>query len=243
MCDYLCSSLREEHGRHCVALSLDDFYLTHAERETLAVAVHPLFITRGVPGTHDMGLLQSTLEQLLRAEGTRTIDIPRFDKAADERRPARACDRISSPVQIVLLEGWCLGATAEAETSLSEPINALERDEDPRAVWRTQANNSLNEFFPPLYDRVDQWIMLRAPSFDCVFDWRREQERKLAEQQGKEKATRLMDDAGLQRFIQHYERLTRRCLAELPAHVHYLLGLNKARHIVTCQKPMAGGAP
>ena len=235
LCDYLCSSLREEYGRQCVALSLDDFYLTQAERKALAGAVHPLFITRGVPGTHDMGLLQSTLDQLLQVGGTRAITIPRFDKGADERRPTQDWDRVTQPVDIVLLEGWCLGATAESERSLSQPVNALERDEDPRAIWRTQVNTSLNEFFPPLYDRVDQWIMLRAPSFDCVFDWRREQEQKLANQPSEKRPSHLMDDADLQRFIQHYERLTRRCLAELPDHVHYLLQLNEARQIVSCK--------
>ena len=238
LCDYLCSSLREEYGRQCVALSLDDFYLTQAERKALAVAVHPLFITRGVPGTHDMGLLQSTLDQLLHANNARTTAIPRFDKGTDERKPTR--DWASPPVHIVLLEGWCLGATAESERSLSGPVNALERDEDPQAIWRTQVNNSLREFFLPLYDRVDQWIMLRAPSFDCVFEWRREQEQKLADQAGKEKTTHLMNDASLQRFIQHYERLTRRCLAELPDHAHYLLQLNEARHIVSCKKSTGG---
>lgn len=241
LCDYLCSSLREDYGRQCIALSLDDFYLTRAERKTLANAVHPLFMTRGVPGTHDMSLLQSTLDKLLNGNGVPAVDIPRFDKANDERKPARAWDRVTTPLDFVFLEGWCLGVTAEDKANLRKPINALEREEDPHTTWRTRVNNSLSQFFLPLYQRVDQWIMLQAPSFDCVFDWRRQQEQQLAQKTGKEKALHLMDDANLRRFIQHYERLTKRCLAELPAHVHYLLQLDETRHIISCKRSLDSG--
>jgi len=65
VCDYLAALLEADHGCRVVALSLDDFYLTRAQREVLARSVHPLLATRGVPGTHDMQLLEQTLEALL----------------------------------------------------------------------------------------------------------------------------------------------------------------------------------
>src|SRR6185437_8649015 len=43
-------------GRRVAVLSLDDLYLTKAERSRLAQEVHPLLGTRGVPGTHDVAL-------------------------------------------------------------------------------------------------------------------------------------------------------------------------------------------
>src|SRR5512139_1667980 len=53
-------------GLSAVACSLDDFYLTHAQREALAQSVHPLLVTRGVPGTHDVELCLRTLDGVTR---------------------------------------------------------------------------------------------------------------------------------------------------------------------------------
>jgi D-glycerate 3-kinase len=178
--DFLRASFEAEHALQTVALSLDDFYLTRAQRQALAISVNPLLITRGVPGTHDMALLRQTLEQLLDAQRCKPVAIPRFDKAVDDRCPPSEWDYITSPVQIVLLEGWCLGSQAQTPDFLSRPINELERIEDPTGQWREYSNTIVNREFQPLYALADQWIMLRAPSFECVFDWRQEQERKLA---------------------------------------------------------------
>lgn len=229
--DYVCTALGEEYGLHAVALSLDDFYLSHAERQALAISVHPLLATRGVPGTHDMSLLLHTLEQLLDAHRREPVIIPRFDKATDDRRPAANWDRIATPVQLVLLEGWCLGAEPQPIDVLSQPLNALERDEDPSAVWREYSNEKLRLEFQSLYAHVDQWIMLCAPSFECVFDWRREQEHKLAASLSPGQASSVMDDNTLRRFIQHYERITRACLADLPHKVNHLFTLDKQRQV------------
>jgi len=229
--DYFCCALREEFHLQAVALSLDDFYLTHDERQALAATVHPLFATRGVPGTHDMPLLAATLEQLLRASSREAVIVPRFDKSTDDRRPAAQQDRVQAPVDVVLLEGWCLGALPQGAQTLSQPINDLERDEDPDGRWRSYSNASLQRDFLPLYALVDQWIMLRAPSFDCVFDWRCEQERKLAAALPPAQASRVMDDAALHRFIQHYERITRQCLRDLPAKVQHLFTLDAGRQV------------
>lgn len=229
--DFMRGSLAAEHSLRTVCLSLDDFYLTRAERETLAISVHPLLKTRGVPGTHDMALLRQTLGHLLDAEPGTAVTIPRFDKAVDDRRPLSDWGSITTPVQLVLLEGWCLGALPQAPDVLSRPLNELERAEDPRGQWRQYSNTVLSQDFPSLHALVDQWIMLRAPSFDCVFAWRREQERKLAATLAPEQTATLMDDAALRRFIQHYERFTRQSLELLPDIVHHLFQLNAAREI------------
>lgn len=229
--DYLCGALAAEHGLNTVALSLDDFYLTRSERQQLASAVHPLLATRGVPGTHDMTMLRQTLDALLQWSGEEPVAIPRFDKATDDRAPTSGWDVMPDPVHVVLLEGWCLGAGPEPAASLARPINALERDEDPDGRWRGYVNEALANLFQPLYTLVDQWLMLKAPSFDCVFQWRREQEHKLAATLPGEQANQLMDDDALRRFIQHYERLTRHCIGELPNKVNHLFSLDHARRI------------
>src|ERR1700743_3163225 len=74
-----------ERGWSAVTLSLDDVYLTRAERESLGGEVHPLLRTRGVPGTHDLALLASTLDALDKAGPERPGAIPRLDKGQDER--------------------------------------------------------------------------------------------------------------------------------------------------------------
>lgn len=231
LCDYLCSLLNEEFNLNAVALSLDDFYLTSADRQALAESVHPLFVTRGVPGTHDMDLLSHTLEQLLSSHQQESVAIPGFDKSTDDRQPYSDWGRTTAPVQVVLLEGWCLGAGPESPDTLSRPLNDLERDEDSTVLWREYSNEVLRREFLSLYRQVDQWIMLRAPSFDCVFDWRQEQERKLAASLTPEQASKLMNDEALRRFIQHYERITRQCLKELPQKVNHLYSLNERRQV------------
>ena len=242
--DYLCGALTEEQGLNTVALSLDDFYLTHSDRRALAASTHPLLATRGVPGTHDMSLLRLTLEQLLDTHSNKPIAIPRFDKSTDDRRPLSEWDRIDTPVQCVFLEGWCLGAKPESADTLAEPVNDLERDEDSRVVWRDYYNAFLASHFLPLYPLFDQWIMLQAPSFDCVFKWRREQERKLAASLSPEKAGNLMNDDALRRFIQHYEHITQNCLDDLPQTVNHLFNLDGQRRITaysyrTSDKPQS----
>lgn len=229
--DYLCCALGEEFGLHAVALSLDDFYLTHGERQALAMSIHPLLATRGVPGTHDATLMRQTLERLLDPTHREPVAIPRFNKATDDRQPATHWDTVSEPVQVVILEGWCLGALPESDESLAIPVNTLERNEDPRGLWRSHVNTVLERDFQPLYSLVDQWIMLRAPSFDCVFNWRQEQERKLAATLPAEQAGELMDNKALEHFIQHYERLTRQCLQDLPTRVDHLFHLGLERQI------------
>jgi D-glycerate 3-kinase len=229
--DYLCTSLSDEQGVHAVTLSLDDFYLTHRERQSLAASVHPLLATRGAPGTHDMSLLRLTLAQLLDTRSSKPIAIPRFDKATDDRCPLSDWNRVETPVQCILLEGWCLGARPESADTLAEPVNDLERGEDPLALWRTYCNTFLTRHFLPLYPLFDQWIMLQAPSFDCVFNWRREQEHKLAASLPTEKAGSAMNDDSLQHFIQHYERITHNCLDDLPHTVNHLFNLDERRGI------------
>ncbi|QFU76732.1 hypothetical protein EY643_14305 [Halioglobus maricola] len=225
LCAYLVSRFRHEHGLVALSLSLDDFYLTRAERQELAASVHPLFATRGVPGTHDMALLLKTLEAMLAGE---TPVIPRFDKATDDRAPAEAWEYPEAPVDIILLEGWCLGARSVDTAELAVPVNALESLEDTDGAWRDRVNQALATDFPVLYDLVDEWLMLKAPSFDCVYRWRLEQEEKLAQRRA---GSGVMSAEEVGRFIQHYQRVTNHCLQQLPRRVNHLFTLDSDRKI------------
>jgi len=217
-------------GLPAAVLSIDDFYLTRAERERLAADVHPLLVTRGVPGTHDVALACQVIEALRAGERP---PLPRFDKGCDDRRPVDEWERPAVPVRVVLLEGWCVGARPEAATALQEPINELERREDPHGVWRRYVNDALAGPYRSLFDPLRPLVLLRAPSFDVVYHWRLEQERKLRERVATEggDGSRVMDEAGVARFISHYERVTRHILDEMPGRADVVLPLDADRAV------------
>ena len=185
----------QRSGAKAEAVSLDDFYLTQAERVTLAERVHPMLRTRGVPGTHDTDWLQRVLADV--QAGAQWITLPQFDKARDDRSGQRhvACD-------VLVLEGWCLGVTAQDDQALTEPINDLEREADADGRWRRWVNTQIEARYTPLWTAVDFWLQLQPPGFAQVVQWRRQQESQLVE-------AMRMDEQRLRRFIEHYERLTR----------------------------------
>lgn len=231
---YLQAALSTRYTLNVVCLSLDDFYLTKRERQALAVSVHPLLATRGVPGTHDVALALAVLSDL---RAGRNTAIPRFDKALDDRLPNTGWDRVEQPVDVIILEGWCLGATPEPETALTSPINSLESQEDPNGNWRRYVNRQLATY-QGWFEQVDRWVMLKAPDFQAIFNWRWQQEQKLAEklhqslsQTGETAPQGLMNKAQVTRFIKHYQRLTEHMLREMPARVQHLYQLDEQRQI------------
>jgi D-glycerate 3-kinase len=192
-------------------------YLTRAERAVLAREVHPLLATRGVPGTHDVGL---GLDLLARIDVGETVRLPRFDKAADDRAPEAEWTTVPGPLDLLVFEGWCLGAVAEDAAALVDPVNALEASEDADARWRRWVNAQLAGAYAGLFARIDAIVLLAAPGFEVVFDWRLEQERSGAG---------AMDAPQVARFIQHYERLTRHVLAEMPGRADLLIRMDRDR--------------
>ncbi|RYD91905.1 MAG: kinase, partial [Sphingomonadales bacterium] len=140
----LARELAERVG--CPVLSLDDLYLDGAARTALAADVHPLLRTRGVPGTHDPAAALAVIQSL--GEPGITL-LPRFDKARDEPGAPEAWQ---GPADMLILEGWCLGARPQPEIEMTEPVNPLERAQDPEGVWRRWVNAQLARY-QPLFDR------------------------------------------------------------------------------------------
>ena len=229
--DFLATYLVNILGNSVEVLSLDDFYLGHEARQRLARDVHPLLATRGVPGTHDTALLNETLDRLIDKRECSGTLIPRFDKSIDDRKPEIHWSVVNQRLDIILLEGWCLGAEPVALANLSDPINDLERAEDRDMIWRKYVNQQLRIHYLPVFSRFDTWIMLKAPSFKSVFSWRLEQEQKLGLSKAVESGS-LMNSKQLLRFIQHYERITTACLSSLPAKVDFLYALDEKRNVL-----------
>jgi D-glycerate 3-kinase len=208
-----------------VALSLDDFYLTHDQRVALGRDVHPLLATRGPPGTHDVDLALETLAALDRGEAT---VLPRFDKANDDRAD-RSQFRIASPsCDLVIFEGWCVGARPQAASALATPVNALERLHDPDGVWRRYVNDALGGPYQRLFARLDRLMMLRAPRWQSVLAWRLEQEHAL--KRSESSGTAIMTDREVETFISYYERVTRHILDEMPRRADLVLDLAESRN-------------
>ncbi len=212
-----------------VVLSLDDLYLTKAERETLAHDVHPLLATRGVPGTHDVALGEAVLNAL---RAGKPVALPRFDKGRDDRVPAEAWPHVAG-ARLIVFEGWCVGAVAQADAALTRPVNALEADEDADGVWRRYVNAALRERYPPLF-ALDALVLLAAPGFDVVRAWRTQQEHQLAADIASGKRTgQAMSDDQVVRFIQFYQRLTQHILTEMPARADLTVRLDADRRVIS----------
>ena len=204
-------------GTPAAALSLDDFYLTRAERQRLAATSHPLLATRGVPGTHDLDLLQGTLQALASNEGP--VALPGFDKSRDERTNSVQWRQVCAPLGLVFLEGWCVGVPPQPDRLLIEPVNETESEQDASGHWRQAVNRQLKGAYAALFDALDALLFLKAPDFDTVFDWRWEQEQRLSETVAEDasatpNSTMTRDEVGA--FVLHYQRLTEHALATLP---------------------------
>lgn len=234
--------LTQIYHLNTIDLSIDDFYLTHESRGILADNEHPLLATRGVPGTHDSQLMLEVLKQLTQGQGDMLI--PRFNKATDDRYPKEQWHRVAAPLDVVIVEGWCLGTSAQPEDALKVPVNDLEAMEDKDASWRSYVNQQIKGRYQDIYQMIDIWIMLQAPSFDCVYRWRLEQEEKLAQRpdcpdsKSGRQSDSIMSAEQIQRFIQHYQRLTEHSLKHLPEKVHYLYRLDRNRQIMSASQPV-----
>ena len=154
--------------------------------------------------------------------------MPGFDKAIDDRLPQSSWERAPAGCEVLVLEGWCVGARPQMAEALGAPVNALEELEDFDGKWRTYVNAALGGDYQRLFARIDTLILLAAPSFGIVFDWRFEQEMQLRDRSGPN-TPRVMSAKGVARFIQLYERLTRHILSEMPARADLVVWLAQDR--------------
>lgn len=228
------------HSLTAAVLSIDDFYLTKSERNTLSEKIHPLLCTRGVPGTHDTKLAIDTINALSKLKSGEKYSIPRFNKAVDDRFPQGEWDAISGPIDIIILEGWCVGLDAQPPADLTKHTNELEQNEDADTTWRSYVNTCLANDYQSLFSMIDYTVMLAPPSFKCVFDWRLLQEEKLKEKllaAGDNKAhDGIMNPEQIKRFISHYQRLTEHALITMPNKADWLLRLGEDHSITALEK-------
>ncbi len=233
--------LEQQFNLSTAVLSIDDFYRTKEERLALSKAIHPLLKTRGVPGTHDINLVHETIENLKTLTKGSHATVPRFDKAMDERATYDQWDCVKGPVQVIILEGWCVGLSPQSDEALQNDTNQLESEEDPQHIWRQYVNEALKQDYATLFDQLDLLIVLQAPSFKSVYQWRLLQEKKLIARFSKTQQNKdhTMSPEEIKRFTAHYQRLTEHALNSLPKKSDWLLTLAEDHSITNIShKPL-----
>ena len=200
--------LKEIYKLETVIFSIDDFYKTIKQRRSISKKVSHLFLTRGVPGTHDTKLLMDCFKKLKNKKFKKLL-IPKFDKSIDDRLPKKKWQKIKKKPNIIIFEGWCVGATPQKNKELSIPINILETEKDKNNIWRKKVNYELKTSYKKIFNLVDEFIYLKVPSFKHVLKWRLLQEKKL---KMRSKGKKIMTDEQIKNFIMYYERITKHML-------------------------------
>ena len=218
--------LKEAYNLETVIFSIDDFYKTLNERETMSKKISDLFLTRGVPGTHDTKMLFQCIKNL-KTNNFKKMNIPKFDKSIDNRLSKSNWLQVKKKPNIVIFEGWCVGASAQKNKDLISPINKLEKYKDKKKIWRQKVNLKLRKDYKKIFDLIDKLIFLKVPSFKYVLKWRLLQEKKLRITR---KGNKTMTDKQVENFIMYYERITKHMLKTLPYEADTVISIdNKHR--------------
>ena len=202
--------LKRKYRLDLCIFSIDDFYKTKAQRKEMSKKIHPLFLTRGVPGTHDVSLINNTIKKLKKKK-FKTVLIPKFDKSIDDRSKKNKWQKIKKPPNIIIFEGWCVGAKYQKNSDLKKHQNFIEKKYDINLIWRKTLNRYLKNQYKKLFNKIDKLIYLKAPSFSHIFKWRFLQEQKL---KLTSKSKRTMSKPEVKRFIMFYERITKQMMKD-----------------------------
>ena len=211
--------LEDKYKLKTITVSIDDIYKTKKDRVKLSKKINKLFLTRGVPGTHDVNFLTKFFKVLKKNNLNKSFLIPKFDKSIDDRLPKSKWHHVNKKLDIFILEGWCVGARPEDNhRNLKKPINKLEALEDENYKWRFKVNHQLKNNYKKLFSFIDLMIYLKVPNFNKVLIWRGLQEKKLAysrKNMSKNK-NKIMSESEIKRFIMFYERITKKMLIDMP---------------------------
>jgi D-glycerate 3-kinase len=206
-------------------VSIDDFYKTRKDRRLLSKNKHPLLMTRGVPGTHDINLMLSFFKKI-KSKNFKSLKVPTFNKAIDDRYPKNLWHKIESKPDVIIFEGWCVGARAQTVSQLKKSINSLEKTQDPSTKWRTHVNNQLKTKYKLLFNQLDGLLYLKAKNFNLLRKWRLKQERKLWIQAKDKKNLKIMSSVDVINFMQTYQRITQQMFKDALKSSSIIMNLN-----------------
>ena len=213
-------------------ISIDDFYKTRKERIALSKKVHPMLLTRGVPGTHDINMMLDFFKKS-KAKKFKNMKLPNFNKAIDDRFPKNKWNTINKRPDVIIFEGWCVGARAETNKTLKKSINSMEKANDHKLVWRKYVNQQLKTKYKKLYSQLNCMIYLKAKNFSLLQKWRLKQEHKLWLKTKKKGGHKIMSKGDVINFMQTYQRITQNMFKNMPKFASIILNLNSNHQIKT----------
>jgi len=222
--------LKKYFKKNVFRVSIDDFYKTRKDRSKLSKSIHPMLMTRGVPGTHDLKLMQNFFKDV-KQKKFRSIKVPKFDKSIDDRYPKKNWYNVNKKPDIIIFEGWCVGAKAEENKSLLKPINTMERNRDKKFIWRKYVNAQLKNNYKKLYSQLNTLVYLKAKDFSLLQKWRLKQENKLKLKSKKNSKNKIMNKNEVLEFMQTYQRVTENMFKKAPKYASIIMNLN-SNHII-----------
>ena len=220
--------LKKYFKRKIHTSSIDDFYKTLEERDKISNTIHPLFKTRGVPGTHDTNLINKFFD-FIKKKKFKKFKLPKFDKSIDDRLNEKYWFNVKERPEIVIFEGWCVGAKPQLNSLLKKPINILEKYEDEDLIWRKHANEKIKREYKKIFAMIDNFIFMKISNFNMVFKWRLLQERKL--KKGSHTTKKIMSYDKIKRFVMFYQRVTLQMFKDMPKVASVVLTLNNKHQI------------
>ena len=209
-------------------ISIDDFYKTRKERIVLSKKVHPMLLTRGVPGTHDINMMLNFFKKA-KSKKFKRLKLPTFNKAIDDRFSKKKWYDLKSKPDVIIFEGWCVGAKSENSITLKRTINSMEKSKDQKQVWRKYVNDQLKSKYKNLYSQLNCLIYLKAKNFSLLQKWRFKQERKLWIKS--KVKSKIMSRGDVLNFMQTYQRITQNMFKKMPKYASIILNLNSNHQI------------
>ena len=222
--------LKKYFNLNVFKVSIDDFYKTRKERFELSRKVHPLFMTRGVPGTHDTKIISNFL-RVIKKNKFKKISVPKFDKTIDDRTPKSKWYKINKKPDVIILEGWCVGARAQKNLELKKPINSLESSKDYYLKWRKFVNVKLQREYKIIFSQINSLIYLKAKNFKILQQWRLKQEKKLWLHSKKKINLKIMSKGDVINFMQTYQRITQNMFKDAPKYASIIFKLDSKHQI------------
>ena len=213
-------------------ISIDDFYKTRKERISLSKRVHPMLLTRGVPGTHDINMMLNFFKKS-KIKKFKRLKLPTFNKAIDDRFSKKYCYDLKKKPDVIIFEGWCVGAKSETNNTLRKTINLMEKTKDQNQIWRKYVNDQLKTKYKKLYSQLNCLIYLKAKNFSLLQKWRLKQERKLWIKSKKNSNTKIMTKEDVLSFMQTYQRITQNMFRSMPKYASIIINLNNNHQIKT----------
>ena len=211
-------------------ISIDDFYKTRKDRIKLSKNIHPLLKTRGVPGTHDINLMINFFKNIKKIK-FKSMLLPKFDKSVDDRFKKKKWYKLKSKPDVVIFEGWCVGAKAQVLKDLKKPINLLEKTDDKSMKWRKFVNYQLLGKYKKFHKMLDHLLYLKAENFTLLKKWRLKQEKKLSINNKRKKNLKIMTNKEVLDFMMTYQRITENMFKNTPKYSSVVMNLNNGHQI------------